>query len=605
MCGDSLGERFLITTADERSWRTERPVVFLGEWCRRIDREEAWVNLDSVVARPVYFDAVEREPVIAYINALSGELLRELAQVLNRLHGIRRSLRFWRIVLGHWIGRYASLVFHRWHAVEQLLAEQRISGTVVFRPAQCLAGSDTVALIWASNDHLWNNLLIGKVLHEFAPGLIEYRQLDDMDAASHRSATAADRGLNPAAGNLTKIIHRTLGILQRETSSFVISSYLPKLQASLLSTRLGDVPALRRSPPVQAVAANAALRAANQLSPGAHTGFPAFARRTILELLPTCYLEGFDALHQQLDQLDWPRRPRLIFTSNSFDCGEVFKLWAAAKAESGCPYIVGQHGSNYGTASYCPSETECVETADAFITWGWRGDNEKYRPAFIFKTCGTSQRWDRYGRLLLIETSLPHLMSAWDPYPEFAVYQHDQFTFVEGLPEEIRQLLTVRLYHEHTKMSWGEAERWRRRQPGVMLDHGTTALARLIRRSRLVVHSYDSTGILETLALNIPTLCFWTGGTSHLRASAVPFYELLVQAGILHTSAQSAALKVAQVWSDVRSWWADEALQDARKRFCHEYARTIDAPISTLARLLREVRGSKQPDVAECDALRW
>jgi putative transferase (TIGR04331 family) len=599
-----LGERFLITTADERSWRTERPLVFLGEWCRRIDREEAWAHLDSVVARPVYFAGADRERVIACVEALSRELLRELAQLLNRVHGVRRSLRFWRILLGHWIDRYTCLLFHRWHAVEQLLTEHRISGTIVFRrPAECLAGSDTIALVWASNDDLWNNVLIGKVLHELADGLIEYRDFDDMDAASHRSAPATGNASDPPAGHLHKVMHRALGILQRDTSSFVISSYLPRLQAILLSIRMGDVPALRRSPPVQPVAENTALRAANRLDPGAHTGFPAFARRTLLEVLPTCYLEGFEALHQQLDRLNWPKRPRLIFTSNSFDFSEVFKLWAAAKAESGCPYIIGQHGSNYGTAGYCPSERECVETADAFITWGWRGRNDKYRPGFIFKTCGISQRWDQYGRLLLIETCLPHLMSAWDPYPEFATYQRDQFSFVEALPEDIRRLLTVRLYHQHTKMSWNEPARWRRKQPDVTLDNGSTALASLVRRSRLVVHSYDSTGILETLALNIPTLCFWNGGTSQLRASAVPFYQLLMEAGILHATAQSAAHKVAQVWSDVRSWWNGAAVQDARRSFCHEYARSIDAPISTLARLLREVRSSKQPDVAECDAL--
>ena len=63
----------------------------------------------------------------------------------------------------------------------------------------------------------------------------------------------------------------------------------------------------------------------------------------------------------------------MIFTSNSFDTSEVFKLWTAEKVETGCPYIIGQHGNNYGAARYCPSETECVETADAFLTWGMLG----------------------------------------------------------------------------------------------------------------------------------------------------------------------------------------------------------------------------------------
>lgn len=588
-----MPERFLITTADERSWTAERPVVFLGEWCRRIDRQQVWARLDNVVARPVSFDGADRARAIAYVDALSRELLLELARHLNRLHGLNGSLRFWRILLGHWIRRYTCLLFHRWNAVRQVLTEHRISGTVVFTGSPVgLAGSDTVALVWASNDDLWNNILIGTVLREVSPASIEYRALNGADDTSAcPGSVQGDKGGDSGKHYLTRIIDRVLGILQREADPFVISSYLPPLQSMLLSVRLGEVPRLRRSPPVQPVAVNAQLRTANRLEPGPHDGFAAYARAMLFELLPTCYLEGFDSLQQQVERLDWPCRPRLIFTSNNFDTSEVFKLWAAQKAEAGSVYVIGQHGSNYGTASYCLSETECVETADAFITWGWRGDHANCQPAFIFKTCGRSRaQWDRHGGLLLIEACLPHLFELWDPYPEFASYQDDQFAFVSALPAQIRAVLTIRLHSEYRKKVWNEPERWRRRQPHVRLDDGIAAISELISHSRLVVHSYDSTGILENLALDVPTVCFWRGGTDHLRASAVANYRLLEQAGILHYTPESAANKVAQVWVDIDKWWAGRKVQDARRAFCHEYARTIDAPITTLARLLLEIR---------------
>lgn len=34
--------RYLITTADERTWKFDRPVLFLGEWCRLYDRRHVW-----------------------------------------------------------------------------------------------------------------------------------------------------------------------------------------------------------------------------------------------------------------------------------------------------------------------------------------------------------------------------------------------------------------------------------------------------------------------------------------------------------------------------------------------------------------------------------
>jgi putative transferase (TIGR04331 family) len=228
-----------------------------------------------------------------------------------------------------------------------------------------------------------------------------------------------------------------------------------------------------------------------------------------------------------------------------------------------------------------------VETADAFLTWGWRDDKPKCESAFILKTAGRSQgRWNPRGGVLLIETCLPHLLSAWDPYPEFATYQEEQFQFAERLPEAIRRVMTVRLHAEYKRHPWREDERWRRRQPEVALDYGTTPISALIRGNRLVVHSYDSTGILETLSLNTPTMCFWSGGLTHLRDSAIPFYELLAAAGILHETPQAAADKIGEVWNDVGAWWKSGVVQESRQKFCERYARTIPRPVRTLARLL-------------------
>jgi putative transferase (TIGR04331 family) len=377
--------------------------------------------------------------------------------------------------------------------------------------------------------------------------------------------------------------------LQRDGEPFIISSYLPPLRAGMLSLLLGHVPWRRRSPPVRPASLDMNLRATNRLDSGANEGFAAFVRDMLLEVLPTCFLEGFGSLMSQVEEARWPRRPRFIFTSSSFDTAEVFKLWTAEKVEEGRPYIIGQHGNNYGTARYCPSETECVETGDAFLTWGWRDESRRCRPSFVFRTAGRSRgAWNPRGGVLLIEDSLPHLQYPWDPYPNFSRYQREQFEFVESLPDAVRRATIVRLHAGHRKQPWCDAERWRRRQPRVTLDDGSTPISALVRESRVVVHSYDSTGILETLSLNLPTLCFWNGGLAHLRDSAVPYYQLLATAGILQDTPQSAARKVADVWDDVGAWWGSEAVQGPRKKFIEQYAKTATRPVRSLKRLLVE-----------------
>jgi putative transferase (TIGR04331 family) len=94
--------------------------------------------------------------------------------------------------------------------------------------------------------------------------------------------------------------------------------------------------------------------------------------------------------------------------------------------------------------------------------------------------------------------------------------------------------------------------------------------------------------MLESLALNIPTMAFWQNGLDHLNDSAKSYYQILVDAGIVHLSAQSIARKVNEVWTDVDSWWSQDSIQLARKVFCNQYARTSKRPIRDLRDLFKE-----------------
>ena len=100
------------------------------------------------------------------------------------------------------------------------------------------------------------------------------------------------------------------------------------------------------------------------------------------------------------------------------------------------------------------------------------------------------------------------------------------------------------------------------------------------------MQSYDTTGLLELLSQNIPCLAFWQNGFDHLRASAIPYYEGLVDAGIVHLTHASAAQKVNEVWDDVEGWWGADSLQYAKDQFCNQYAKASQNPINEIKQIL-------------------
>jgi putative transferase (TIGR04331 family) len=579
--------RHLITTADERTWKFDRPVLFLGEWCRLYDRSAVWDEVGAEVAAPFGLQAEKKSNDINYVQALSANLLIELTAALNAFHNRNYTSRYWNILLGHWLQRYVAVCFNRYFTIEQAFKSYKIVSTTVFDSAgYSLATPDSLSFIWACNDDVWNSVLYARALQHMGGKDVELNSIDvkNEELVKQKLSFATIHRLS------TKLLIKAVGYyilprLSKNNDAFIINSYLPKWQEIKLQLVLGQCPQLWQSPPLKAVSIDLKMRRKLVISSECHTGFEQFVRDLLPDIIPACYLEGYTELNQQVESLPWPSKPKFIFTSNNFDKDELFKAWAGLKAEQGVPYFTGQHGNNYGTMLGSQNWAEQV-SADKFFTWGWTNESIKNIPAFVFKIANQTKEAKPDGGLLLIELHAPHLLSLGDEYYEFGIYQEQQFRFVEALPEKIKKELTVRLHGAWRNTRWSDDKRWNDRMPTVYLEAGDAPIQTLIAKSRLVVHSYDSTGILDGLALNIPTLCFWNGGLDHLLPSAKPYYELLRGAGILADSPEHAALLVVQYWDDIDGWWKSEQVQNARRVFCEQYARIEKHPIRTMRRLL-------------------
>ena len=582
-------QRYLITTADERTWKFDRPVIFLGEWCRIYDRKHIWLGMDAIVAAPYGLTQSKKDADFVEARALEDKIFPVLCDALNRYHGTQHGSRFWRIVLGHWFRRYVDVMLNRIKTLEQCMQRYQISGTTLHENEHySLATQDSISATWAFNDERWNNALFARVLNflEVATCPVELLLGDEAKGFRYTTFTAA-------ATIKTKVLKwgyqkavKFARYFSRDSDAFIINSYLPKIEEIKLQLFLGQCPQLWSSPRIEiSEDPDRLLREslAKQVAVNSVNNLEVILYAMVFELLPVCYLESFTFLNELVKQQAWPTRPKFIFTSNNFDTDEVFKLWAATKSQSSFKYVIGQHGSFYGTHRHLHYDTIEEITADKFLTWGWTDGLPQHTPAFILKTVGKKEKYHNpHGGLLLIELHISHRVTTWDETCEFVKYFEDQQNFVTELTYMPKHQLTIRLHSAHVYLKWNEELRWQAFDPTLKIDIGSVAIRDLISQSRLVVHSYDSTGILETLSQNIPTIAFWQNDFDHLRDSAKPYYQLLVDAGIVHLTAKSAAEKVNEVWDSVESWWQQAAVQEARKQFCERYARVSQNPVFEL-----------------------
>ena len=583
-------KRFLATTSDERTWRSDRPILFLGEWCRRYDRRAAWEHLDAEVVPYHWDDRRQLDVDYQRLQSVYEQLLCLMSASLNQHHGTAHSVRYWRILLGPWLFMFIHTIFDRWRMVERASDLYEIDETLIrdVSSASVIPSGLAGALMQGV---AWNHYVFGRVIK--SKGTIPWQRLPvplegQATPASRRPWTIRHTA-RTAARDATSAL---LGLFTKSDEAMIIRTYLPRVEEIKLQLALGQVPKMWTPPPTEAVPPDMAQRGRVRIESDGADPFVQFVSSLIPEQIPIAYLEGYEGLKRAAGRLAWPSRPRVIFTANSDLVCEVFQEWAAAKVEAGHPLVLGQHGGFVGVAKRHPVEDHQLRTCDRFLSWGWRDEQARVVPAMAFTNVGKrTATWNPSGNLLLVTAAMRLFAYRCFSQPvgpnQSARFVEEQLRFAKSLGESVRATLTLRIdAADDRKMHTFYTERWGEAFPGVTIDPSVTPIEQPIRQCRLFVYTYNSTGFLETLGRDIPTVMFWNPSYYELRPSARPFFDLLTRARILHETPESAAQHVVDVWDDVGGWWKQPALQQARRSFCEQYARMPSKPLRVLKEAL-------------------
>ena len=551
--------------------------------------------MEAVVVPPYCVGRSNRESLNKICASIEKDLFPSLCSCLNDYHGREYSARFYKIVLGHWFRRYINVITNRLESLRSAIRLFPIAGmTAVMDTNYQLSVQDSETFLWATNDSLWNSMLFLRLVNTNndinVP--IEYVSTKNdlgFSLNNNNSEVSGIDILKKRESILKSWARRVFNNLNKYNKGLIINSYLSRSDEIRLNLILNQFPVFANLDQKDiSVKASPELRAQllNKLKVSSNGHIYNAAASLLFEMIPVAFLEGFSEMYNRSIELYGSRKASFIFTSVDFDTNEKFKIWTAHQCEKGSKYIVGQHGNNYGTHRFMNPSIEEL-SSDKFLTWGWTDNLPQHLPMHaFFQKKAKNTVYKRHGGLLLIELNGYHKIEIYDAEYEYRLYLNEQFSFVSELQSHIRECLTVRMKGVWKQFGYNEDMLWEKSGLDIKIDYGHRPLQKLKKLSRLVVHSYDSTGILESLAKNEPMIAFWQNGFDHLRDSAIPYYQLLVDAGIVHLSTQSAAEQVNSIWDDVPGWWNSQIVQSARVTFCARYAKTSKTPLRDLKKAL-------------------
>jgi putative transferase (TIGR04331 family) len=581
--------RLLVTTADQRTWKRDEHILFLGNWCRLPDETDKWQGLEADVLPYHWDDSNKYLSDYYFLDSCYEVTLKKLASILNEFHGTEHSLRYWRILVGPWLYIFIHVLYDRWSMVQEASKEKDIATIILNDPEDELIPRDLQGM--SPDDIRWNQFLYSCAIKELGTIPWEDVQGDHCGLMQNNITVEVSKSFRQT---IIKNIRVLLNKFTFQNEAFLLNTYLSRETEGHLLLSMRQIPKFWSSRKAPQIEPDMELRANLTLkySTSEPSNFLCFLNKMLLRQIPTIYLEGYGCLIKTINDLPWPTKPKVIFTSNSYQFDEVFQAWTAKHVEKGVPLVIGQHGGFYGAGNKNVGEEHQVKIADRFLTWGWYDNRPSIYPFYSLISMGKKKKkCNSNGGLLLVTVPIRMVSFKCMSWPVGANQSHqflnDQFKFAQNIEERVRKQLIVRIDKgADDKFRSSFSSQWENNFRDVEIDPSIAPIENRIISSRLFVYTYNSTGYLETLSDNIPTIIFWNPEHWKIRNDAIPYFQALEESGIFFKNPIDAAHHVNTIWDDINEWWLSPTVQAAREVFCENYYRTTDSPINELSKAL-------------------
>jgi putative transferase (TIGR04331 family) len=585
----------LVTTADNRLISATRSNVIMGTWCLYKNVNHPISDSDLYEIAKVWGGKVEHiasaqsKSVIIY-----QELLNYLVPRLNYAHKTEFTSREWEVIIGPWLTQFVGYVYRRVSTFLQVLDEYKFDTVICFRyVSDLIKSNDTKDFVANTNNPVWQSMVDEIILRCITDEKISIENVDLLAHNVFRDIPEQKSlRFKKFMGELLQRISSSRLIALMPQKYYLQATYLPYMVELRLHLLLLQLPTIRwfaSSRVLSSFSMNLSKRKLVFAKNPATSN--SIVEKCLIEVgmhvMPTCYIEGFNELVNATKMSNLPENPRVIFTSNSFEYDEIFKVWTSLKLKTKALYVVGQHGNNYGTwVNHDPTEQR---TSDLFLSWGWEDFRPNTLPTFNLKSSGRKNVRTSGKGILLIQDMLWNPTYPWDTDFEFAKKLESQFALVSNLDLECRKLLTVRLHHTSSQSNLDIIKLWKdylEKYPEITLEIGFTSMTKLLRSQQIVVHGYDSTGFLETLALDIPSLAFLPWGLGHLSLEARSDYQELLESGLIQIDPINAANEINKAVLNVDYWWSRSEKITSRKKFTDKYSVISSSPARELKSIL-------------------
>lgn len=533
------------------------------------------------------------------INRIYNKLLNLLTNRLNLIHSVNFPEKYWEILIWRWLTRYIIYYFDRWEIITSILRLFKKKNILVnyvkfnqlkFVPFDTSDYSTRCAMSDDWNHWVYNDIL--KKRSKFRFKCVNEKKINPLPNLKIKKKKSLKKNsnflnnpfLNPFLNK--KIISQNLGF-SKETD-LRLKVYLKNMyyvNENIFSHFKNNFDYDKRS-------------RLSEFSSSFKTDFEKYIISNLKYNFPQIFLENYKLAEEELKKYNLPSRPKLIISSVDDAFNEPFKFFVAKNTINKCKLFHLQHGGSYGTSDDYPLEKIQIKLNDKFFSWGWSNKSKKTEKLFCQKTIGIKIKQTKKTSGLIMP------IFDWHLYPgdigsgrprtvnDINLFINNIDIFFSTLREDIKNKSSLKflknednLFSHYNLYPKYVLDSLKSKFKKVNFFHSKKSSFYYLEKHKIYVDTLNSTGYLETLNLNLPTILIFDERICRIRQNAKKEFLSLEKAKILFKDAKAAAKFINENYEKIDNWWFSKKVQLAVKKFANKFARPTNNPYIFLEKI--------------------
>ena len=322
--------------------------------------------------------------------------------------------------------------------------------------------------------------------------------------------------------------------------------------------------------------------------------FEKFIYNSLPEIFPRNYIENFKFIKKNIDYLNWPKNPKVIFTSFDHYFNDVFKIYTMQKKAKEAKLYLMQHGHQGLSSSFMDFVEQRI--SDKYFTWGSKNkSNINSIPTFCTTTVGKRIKRKSNKNILLSYTEF--FIKPWKnmqlprTQEETDIYKNDIIDTLNYLNNNQENRIYLKYNSNTTKNDYITNE----------LKHKFKKL-RFIKtdlkkrgfeysdKFKLNIETTNSTGFIELLSLNTPVILITNKKFFDIEKAYKIYFDALIKSNIIFFDTKKASDFIKLNIDNLDGWWFNKFTQNNINYFCNNICKFQGELNKGFDKILNEIR---------------